>query len=83
MSTLKARNAPTQTKESGHPDRPDPYQQVTDLIIQHLEKGVVPWRCPWNREVGRPLLLIKRCRERFASSRKGVEMKIERWLAEG
>ena len=54
MSTLKARNAPTKSKESGHPDRPDPYQQVTDLIIQHLEQGVVPWRCPWNREVGRP-----------------------------
>ena len=31
MSTLKARNAPTKLKESGHPDRPDPYQQVTDL----------------------------------------------------
>ena len=36
------------------PTRPDPYQLVTDLIIAHLEKGLVPWRCPWNREVGRP-----------------------------
>lgn len=34
--------------------RPDPYQVVTDLIIQHLETGVVPWRCPWNRDVGQP-----------------------------
>lgn len=34
--------------------KPDPYQQVTDLIISHLETGVVPWRCPWNREIGRP-----------------------------
>ncbi|MFN0126904.1 MAG: ArdC family protein [Verrucomicrobiales bacterium] len=35
-------------------NRPDPYQVVTDLIIAHLENGVVPWRCPWNRETGRP-----------------------------
>jgi antirestriction protein ArdC len=34
--------------------RCDPYQAVTDLILEHLEKGTVPWRCPWNREVGRP-----------------------------
>ena len=54
MSTLKARKAPHQPQADGKPDRPDPYQQVTDLIIGHLERGVVPWRCPWNREVGRP-----------------------------
>ena len=54
MSTLKARNAPHQPQADGTPERPDPYQQVTDLIIEHLERGVVPWRCPWNREVGRP-----------------------------
>ncbi len=34
--------------------RRDPYQAVTDLILEHLKKGTVPWRCPWNREVGRP-----------------------------
>ena len=34
--------------------RNDPYQIVTDLILGHLERGVVPWRCPWKREVGRP-----------------------------
>ena len=56
MSTLKmARSAPVKSQaEDGKPPRPDPYQQVTDLIIEHLEKGVVPWRCPWNRETGRP-----------------------------
>jgi antirestriction protein ArdC len=32
----------------------DPYQTVTDIIIEHLERGVVPWRCPWQREVGIP-----------------------------
>jgi antirestriction protein ArdC len=32
----------------------DPYQSVTDIIIEHLERGVVPWRCPWQREVGIP-----------------------------
>ncbi|HWB02943.1 MAG TPA: ArdC-like ssDNA-binding domain-containing protein [Verrucomicrobiales bacterium] len=34
--------------------RPDPYQAVTDLILEHLERGAVPWRCPWDREVGQP-----------------------------
>ena len=32
----------------------DPYKLVTDSIISQLEKGVVPWRCPWRRNVGRP-----------------------------
>jgi antirestriction protein ArdC len=32
----------------------DPYQTVTDIIIEHLERGTVPWRCPWQREVGMP-----------------------------
>ena len=40
MSTRTARN--------------DPYQVVTDLILAHLDHGVVPWRCPWNRNTGRP-----------------------------
>ena len=26
----------------------DPYQQVTDLIIQKLEQGIVPWQKPWS-----------------------------------
>ncbi|MBE2284578.1 MAG: ArdC family protein [Prosthecobacter sp.] len=34
--------------------RIDPYQAVTDLILEYLERGVVPWRCPWQREVGIP-----------------------------
>ena len=42
--------------------RNDPYQIVTDLILSHLERGVVPWRCPWKREVGRP--------KNFASQRE-------------
>ena len=36
------------------PARNDPYQLVTDSILAHLERGVVPWRCPWNRTTGRP-----------------------------
>jgi antirestriction protein ArdC len=55
MSTLTTRRASQKAKaESGNPLRPDSYQQVTDQIIEHLENGVVPWRCPWNRETGRP-----------------------------
>ena len=32
----------------------DPYQAVTDLILTQLERGTVPWRCPWRRSTGRP-----------------------------
>lgn len=39
---------------SDKPAPNDPYQLVTDTIISHLEGGVVPWRCPWNRSTGRP-----------------------------
>lgn len=39
---------------SQKPARTDPYQLVTDTIIAHLERGVVPWHCPWNRSTGRP-----------------------------
>lgn len=34
--------------------RKDPYQAVTELIIEHLERGTVPWHCPWQRDVGIP-----------------------------
>ena len=36
------------------PARNDPHQLVTDSILAHLERGVIPWRCPWNRTTGRP-----------------------------
>lgn len=39
---------------SHSPARNDPYQIVTDAILAHLTRGIVPWRCPWNRSVGRP-----------------------------
>jgi antirestriction protein ArdC len=39
---------------SHQPARNDPYQLVIDNILAHLERGVVPWRCPWNRSTGRP-----------------------------
>jgi len=39
---------------SHSPARNDPYQIVTDTILAHLQRGTVPWRCPWNRSTGRP-----------------------------
>jgi antirestriction protein ArdC len=30
----------------------DPYQKITDRIVDALEKGVAPWACPWNRKFG-------------------------------
>ncbi len=45
----------TETQERvNQTTRRDPYQTVTETILNHLEKGIVPWRCPWNRKVGRP-----------------------------
>jgi antirestriction protein ArdC len=47
----------TETKEkpkARQGNRPSPYEQVTNLILGHLEEGAVPWRCPWDRSVGRP-----------------------------
>jgi len=32
----------------------DPYTLVTETIIAQLEKGVVPWHCPWRRHIGKP-----------------------------
>ena len=34
--------------------KPDLYQQVTTRIVEALERGVVPWRCPWDRYRGLP-----------------------------
>ncbi|MGC3990854.1 MAG: zincin-like metallopeptidase domain-containing protein [Chthoniobacteraceae bacterium] len=35
-------------------NRFDIYQFVTETILSHLERGVVPWRQPWASKVGRP-----------------------------
>ncbi len=43
----------TQTKNKNR----DVYTIVTDRIIEHLEKGVIPWRQPWT-EAGLPKNLI-------------------------
>ncbi|UZD22950.1 ArdC family protein [Algoriphagus halophytocola] len=32
---------------------PDIYQKFTDLIIEKLEQGVIPWKQPWH-EMGMP-----------------------------
>ena len=32
----------------------DIYREVTDKILSALERGVVPWRCPWGRYRGLP-----------------------------
>jgi antirestriction protein ArdC len=34
--------------------RRDIYQEVTDKILTALERGVVPWHCPWGRYRGLP-----------------------------
>ncbi|MDQ8044577.1 MAG: zincin-like metallopeptidase domain-containing protein [Patulibacter sp.] len=43
--------APKSSKKSKvTKERVDPNQVVTDRIIEALEAGVVPWRCPWIRD---------------------------------
>ncbi|MCW0220891.1 MAG: zincin-like metallopeptidase domain-containing protein [Prosthecobacter sp.] len=44
----------TSKAESGESRRFDAYQAVTDTILKKLEVGTVPWRCPWDKKVGRP-----------------------------
>ena len=51
---IEASEPKHQDGETKQRQRRDPYQLVTDLILHHLEQGTVPWRRPWNREVGRP-----------------------------
>ncbi len=48
---MKTKNPSTKPDQA---QRPDTYQAVTDTILKQLEQGVVPWRCPWDRRVGRP-----------------------------
>lgn len=49
MQTVPARGRAAEKR-----DHADPYQLVTDTILKHLENGVVPWRRPWSRRVGKP-----------------------------
>ena len=34
--------------------KPDTYERITSRIIEALERGVVPWHCPWDRYRGFP-----------------------------
>lgn len=36
----------------------DIYEMVTNLIIERLEKGVVPWQMPWKAETGLPQNMV-------------------------
>ncbi|WP_163713376.1 ArdC-like ssDNA-binding domain-containing protein [Mangrovibacterium lignilyticum] len=38
----------------------DIYEMVTNLIIERLEKGVIPWQMPWKVENGLPQNMIHR-----------------------
>ena len=38
----------------------DIYEMVTNLIIERLEKGVVPWQMPWKAETGLPQNMVYR-----------------------
>ena len=43
MATKKAKTA-----KGGKKERFDVYQMVTDRIVEQMEKGLIPWRRPWN-----------------------------------
>ena len=38
----------------------DIYEMVTHLIIERLEKGVIPWQMPWKTEVRLPQNMVYR-----------------------
>ncbi|WP_430973742.1 ArdC family protein [Sunxiuqinia rutila] len=38
----------------------DIYEMVTNLIVERLEKGVIPWQMPWKVENGLPQNMIHR-----------------------
>lgn len=42
------------TRKSPVRSAPSPYQIVTNRILQALERGVVPWRKPWQTQAGPP-----------------------------
>jgi antirestriction protein ArdC len=35
-------------------EKSDAYARITERIVEALERGVVPWRCPWDRYRGLP-----------------------------
>ncbi|WP_425637908.1 ArdC-like ssDNA-binding domain-containing protein [Algoriphagus yeomjeoni] len=67
MKTQTKKSAKTSTKRKGGNDlarnkwrstqspkgSPDIYQKFTDLIIEKLEQGVIPWKQPWH-QMGMP-----------------------------
>jgi antirestriction protein ArdC len=36
----------------------DIYEMVTNLIIERLESGVIPWQMPWKTEIGLPQNMV-------------------------
>ncbi len=38
----------------------DIYEMVTNLIIERLEKGFVPWQMPWKAKIGLPQNMVNR-----------------------
>jgi antirestriction protein ArdC len=38
----------------------DIYEMVTNLMIERLEKGVIPWQMPWKAETGLPQNMVHR-----------------------
>jgi len=38
----------------------DIYQMVTDLIIQQMESGVIPWRVPWKGPASVPMNMVSK-----------------------
>ena len=41
-------------------EKADVYQRITSRVIEALEQGVIPWRCPWDRYRGLPKNLTTR-----------------------
>lgn len=51
MAAAPAMGAPTRRRKPhrGGGGRPNPYQEVTDRIVEMIEAGTAPWQRPWDR----------------------------------
>lgn len=41
-------------RSAARSDKSDSYERITSRIVEALKRGIVPWRCPWDRYRGLP-----------------------------
>ena len=49
----KESDARSGNNKAGSPSNLYSYQRINNYILQQLEQGTCPWKCPWNRDFGK------------------------------